>query len=265
MSFTQNFFENKSLDNRKLWVERQIEYLIANTYLKENPDDYLVSNLLSKKDLEYDIQYLYGWERTPNGFEYRCNFQFDEESQNIVFDRNIIIKSNDGFVSDGSKNSDLFIREHAKELETLKNTYKIFDKLYLHYESTLNKEIESLKRHMQMGEFRIHDVAYSKNNHAHKFLQIYGELGQKLLIKWLNKLNDTEKSMDILLEEFANDIDKANKYFEYNLDEKYLRIFKFEYALLQELENFSTRGRYFKLAYKNKIKNENIQNRKKLN
>ncbi len=87
------------------------------------------------------------------------------------------------------------------------------------------------------------------------------KVGEKLLIKWLNKLNDTETDIEVLIEEFAEDINDADQRF---FNENYSKYYNFKNSILHGIETYSARGSYFKLKYQEYVKRQEeayIQNR----
>ena len=64
------------------------------------------------------------------------------------------------------------------------------------------------------------------------------------------------------LEKFINDINDANAYFNEHLDEKYLKNYKFEYVLLNELKHYSPRGEVLRWMYRNMNKKKFKNNQK---
>lgn len=271
MSYISDYFKSKELDKREMSKQDKAYMILAGKCLDGKLDECLPNfdfSISKKEQIEYSVQSIYGWERTSNGFEYRNNFHFDESGKDIFFDRYFITRSNDKFESDGTIISESFIKNNSGFLRSLLEIYQVYDVLSQQFESDIKHELDRMERNWQFlgGNFRIDEKAYSYTRHTNMYLNIYGELGKKMLIKWLNELSDTQKSIDELLEEFNNDINDANIYFKEYINKKNLKNYKFEYVLLIELMQYSPRGKVLRWMYRNMIdkKSENNQKIKKL-
>ena len=265
MSYISDYFRSKELDKWEMSKQDRIYMVLAGKCLDGKLDDCLPNfdfSISKKEQIEYSIQSIYGWERTSNGFEYRNNFRFDSSGKDILFDRYFITRSNDKFESDGTTISENFITNNFRVLESLAKIYQVYDALSQQFESDIKHELDGMERYWQFhgGNFRIDEKAYSYTKHTNMYLNIYGELGKKMLIKWLNELGDTQKSMDELLVEFNYDVNAANIYFKEHVDEKYLKNYKFEYVLLIELMQYSPRGKVLRWMYRNMINNKPEKN-----
>ena len=267
MSYIGDYFRSKELDKREMSKQDRIYKVLSGKCLYGKLDEYFPNFNFSigrKEQIEYNIKSSYGWERTSNGFEYRNNFHLAENGKDIVFDRYFITKSDDEFESDESKISDNFLKDHSRILKSLMKIYQVYDVLSQKFESDIKQELDVIEKRWKLlgGNYRIEESVLSKLRHTNTYFFIYGELGKRLLIKWLNELSDTQKSMDELLEKFINDINDANAYFNEHLDEKYLKNYKFEYVLLNELKHYSPRGEVLRWMYRNMNKRKFKNNQK---
>ena len=268
MSYISDYFRGRELDKMEISKQDRIYMVLAGKCLDGKLDECLPNfnfSISKKEQIEYSIQSLYGWERTSNGFEFRSNFRLAENGKDIVFDRYFIIKSDDKFESDGSEISDTFIKDNSEILEQLMKIYQVYDALSQQFESDIKQELDVMEKRWEFhgGNSRIIDEkTYLNLRHTNMYFYIYGELGKRILIKWLNELSDTQKSIDELLEKFTNDINDANTYFNEHLDEKYLKNYKFEYVLLMELMQYSPRGKVLRGMYRNMNEKEFKNNQK---
>lgn len=267
MSYTSDYFRSKELDKREMSKQDRIYKVLAGNCLDGKLDEYFPNFNFSigrKEQIEYNIKSSYGWERTSNGFEYRNNFRFDESGKEILFDRYFVTKSKDKFESDGSEISYDFLKKNSRILKSLIKIYQIYDILSQQFESDIKQELDVMEKRWKLhGEnYRIDENVLAKLSHTNRYFIIYGELGKRILIKWLNELSDPQKSMDELLEKFINDINDANAYFNEHLDEEYLKNYKFEYVLLNELMQYSPRGEVLRWMCRNMNKKEFKNNQK---
>ena len=267
MSYIGDYFRSKELDKWEMSKQDRIYMVLAGKSLDGKLDDCLPNfdfSISKKEQIEYSVQSVCGWERTSNGFEYRNNFRFDPSGKDIFFDRYFVTRSNDKFESDGTTISENFIKNNSKVLESLAKMHQLYDALSQRFESDIKHELDVMEKNWQFhgGNFRIDEKAYSDIRHTNMYLNIYGNLGKKMLIKWLNKLSDTQKSMDELLVEFNNDVNDANIYFKEHIDEKYFKSYKFEYVLLIELMQYSPRGKILRWMYRNMIDKKSKNNQK---
>ena len=262
MSNIRDYLKSKEIDKYEMSKQDSIYMVIAAKCLDKTINECLLPldiSISKKEELEYNIQSVCGWERTSNGFEYRNNFHLDKSGRDILFDRYFVTKSNDKFESDGSIISDNFIKNNSKKLKSLTKIYQVYDMLAKEFETDVREREETVARIWQIhgGEARLAEKAYLKHRHTAMYFDIYGELGKKILIKWLNELSDTQKSMDELLAEFTKDINEANMYFDEHLDKNKSKHYQFEYVLLVELMQYSPRGKILRSMYRNMNINEN--------
>ena len=91
---------------------------------------------------------------------------------------------------------------------------------------------------------------YNKS-HNNMYFNLYGDIGKRLLIKWLNRLNRTDIDIDTLIVEFKTDIASAKLYLEGNKDYERSKAYHLELdaVLIRVLERYSPRGKYFHTMY----------------
>ena len=250
-----DYNNEKCIDKMALKKEEQINILLANEYFNEKSTFHLDNYVsISKKDaIENALKIKEGWEITSTGLEHRSNFRYDEKTGDLLFDRNIITKHNYQFISDGSKESDIFIKKHKKDLIVLSNYYKSNDILYERYKEKIKDNLEKIDFDAKLSQNSCQASYYARTSHLHNFFSVYGEIGKKLLIKWLNALNNTKKDIDVLIDEFDNDMDNADMYLQLNSSDITIGFWAFKRFLMQELEKYSVRGRYFRVMYGKKM------------
>ncbi len=268
MSYRSDYFKNKAIDQRELTKQDLIFRTIEKNYIDENYENLFPesnNSIIKKEIIEDYIESTYGWRRTSTGFEYHNNFHLDETGKDILFDIYQITKQGDKYISDGSKISDDFIKNNSDILNTLININNQVNDLYTNkYLSDIQNQLVYLEQYWNFhkGSLSVDQKVFEHVRHTDLYFKIYGELGKKVLIKWLNELSDTNKNMEELLEQFISDTKEANIYLNDSVKEKYLKNYKFEYVLLIELMNYSPRGECLRNMYRNKIYNT-TKNRQK--
>ena len=229
-------------------------------------DGVILSKDISPKDrkiiscansIERHFKYRYGWQKTPDGFEYRRNFRFLEGKNTLVYDRYQIIKENGIYLSDGTKRTEHFIENNISNLELLEEADEIKDKLYRKYEREIQEELNRNNYEHQL--YMLETIGNIKRPYDLTctlcYFLNYKEQGKNLLIEWLNFLSDnidvdfyskikvyredTNKMLETLdLKEFEFE----NECFNYKREE-------FDINLANELAKFSPMAKDFKNMY----------------
>lgn len=180
----ENFFKKQAID----------EAIIAARYEKEYPDDKSLSICLeNKSDVINIMRKKYAWARIPEGFEYRDNFRFDHENSLIIFDRHKIVRDKDGVFVALDRTGKRFIDSHLQLFDVLEKSQMIIDNVILKCkDEILTNSTEA--------------VTY--NDDIMTMLEKLFKVNSKMIsstVKWLNKLNEIDKSIDTLTSEFTND------------------------------------------------------------
>jgi len=264
-------------NNYMLNKEKEKERIEAFTLLYENEKNNIDNQEIKeayniKNELEERITKEFGWEKTIDGFEKRKDFKYNEETHKLTFENNNIKIENGKIISDGKEETDEFIVDSGALLKVYIKNNEIINKYKDKYKEEIERELKRNKLRLEIRENRIGELIYNTNRHQSLYLQLFGEIGKKLLVKWLNKLNETEKPfnelceefpLDKLYEEFVKDINEANQLYETRLKNGTHSYVKFESVLLTELEIYNPRGKYLKTMHKNNIKNNKIKELKK--
>ena len=251
--YLERKFENPYL----LYLEESVEsdlYSIISTTGPEREKEEFQSMRINKSTIEFNVMEEYQcWEKVPEGFEFRNNFHFNEETGELEFDTSRILKTESGYISDGSEISDAYMSQESskKMLENLANINKTIQEkkeiYWLEYEDT----VQDKKIRFERSEPHKKMFVIARINHLKKYLQEFGEKGKELLIRWLNLLSNPEQTLDELYIQFLYDISKADEYFDCVLETKNMN-YRFEHVLLSELDTFSPRGRRLKNRFYSK-------------
>jgi hypothetical protein len=246
--------------NRKDRIRRtSIKQMIINNYLNDNPYDrsiykyFHIKHALENKICSDDI-----WEVTKDGFEARTNFGYDYDNEEITFIRHRIVKKGNHYNTNGTDLANRHLEGNREYLDQLLKVQRIIDSYYEMYKEGIEKELakEDKAREKRLIESSVaYDIKRTK-----KFILRYGDMGIALLTKWLNKLNDPNRTIEELLEEYLSDTNNAKIYYEAKGDKLYLEGkelgLEFEKELSKELEKYSPRGAKLKFAYLRKISHE---------
>ena len=251
MKKIKNYLERKFDNPYKLYIEESEESLLENKLETEEEKNEFVSKRINKHTIENAIMREYlCWEKVPEGFEFRSNFHFNEETGYLEFNTSRILKTPNGYISDGTDLSNCFM-----ELENNQRMLKNLTKIHAYFEELKRKNSSDLPETREDNYIKFRNSQPHKEmfiaarlEHLRRYLQNYGKTGKDFLIKWLNLLSNPQKTIDELYIEFLYDISKADEYFDTVIKGKNNN-FRFENVLLEELEVFSTRGRKLKIKF----------------
>jgi len=252
MNLSIKLMRDRILDRKERLKRSSIKQMIINNYLNDNPYDRSIYKYFHiKSALENKICFDGIWEVTRDGFETRTNFGYDYDNEEITFIRHRIVKKGNHYNTNGTDLAKRHLEENREYLDQLLKVQRIIDSYYEMYkegiEEELSKKDEKREKHLIDSSVE-YDIKSIK-----KYILRYGDMGIALLTKWLNKLNDPNRSLDELLEEYLSDVNNAIIYYEAKQDEMYLDGVKsginFERELLKRLVQYSPRAKKLESLY----------------
>ncbi len=235
--------------------DRYIRMGIIHEHLDESPHDisiykYFDQHRILAKAICIDNR----WEPSYNGFVTRTNFKYDEEAKEITFDTHKITKHGNSYFHDGSNEAIERLTTHKGDFEVLAGLDEIIARYYHMYQDKVDAGVEKGMQfigimHPNLFEIRL-DFA---KNHNEMFFMYFGNIGIELLVRWLNKLNEPF-NIETLVEEFKNDVDKAQENLELSEDPEYLNSkrmhINFTRVLLGVINRYSPRGKELSSTYR---------------
>lgn len=256
MSSSTDLFKNK-FENKKSKKEDYIIYkmLFNGCYKLHLFNPMILHDWRTIEYLKDKICYRNVWEETKDGFENRSNYSYDKDEQEITFDRNIIYLKEGKCFTNNTNLANAHLYNCKSWFSLLIEINEEINQTIKPYEGIIKEELKVVDNDSYYLEQHISDSVYYSDLFVKHFISDYGKLGRQLLIKWLNRLNDSSISDEELADEYLNDMNNAKIYFESCNHQKYLREMergvKFDYILLRVIEKYSPRGRYFGNTYRN--------------
>ena len=253
----------RRIDKNELFLKKRS---ISDVFicLKDISENDLVKILVALSIERDDFKNCYGWERTPDGFEYRRNFRFLEGTNTLVYDTHQIKKENGIFVSDGTKITEDFMREKSCELKAIEEADEIRERLNKTYEKEINEELNSIDNKRLLHT--LETIGNNKRPHeltsTLSYFYNYEGIGKYLLLKWLNIVSDNSlfDYNENMMDEFRKDtiemeelMDLQHLIFNNRSSSNYEKN-GFDINLANELAKFSPKGIIFKNLYINKYK-----------
>ncbi len=241
--------------------DRIIFSTIVNEYQKDNPgDDSIFDSFKQEADLRRIVSSESRWERVENGFVTRTNFAYDEKNKEITFDSYYIAKLGGKYVPDGSKVSIEYFNKHLGDFAALAKVEDIISRYQAKYEEPVSANLNSYDKRKRLLNRSMTDIVATNNRHTNMYLNLYGDIGKRLLIKWLNRLNREDIDLDTLLIEFKTDISSAKLYLDTPDNKEYQWSkachMELDFALIRVLERYSPRGKYFHSMYNQSIEKQ---------
>ncbi len=256
MSYSTELFERKFENSKKNKEDILFCKLLQDCVYRYHLIDFTISEKYrTKKFLEDKICCGHTWEITRDGFENRSNYSYDKDEQEITFDRNIIYVKEEKCFTNDTYLANAHLYNCKSWFSLLIEINEEINQTIKPYERIIKEELKVVDNDSYYSEQHISDSVYYSDLFVKHFISDYGKLGRQLLIKWLNRLNDSSISDEELADEYLNDMNNAKIYFESCNHQKYLREMeksvKFDYILLRVIEKYSPRGRYFGYTYRN--------------
>ena len=263
MSVLQELMKEKRETRLENTRDRHIYFGIVHAYLDEHPNDLSIYDCFRQQNaLANIVSNDHRWEPFYGGFLTRTNFAYDEETKEITFDEHRITKAKDGsYVPDQSKLSIEHVNNHIGDFTALAKVDEIIARYYERYS---NKIDDGLNKSMNFfRNFREHELelqTYYANEHNKLFFNYYGIIGRELLIKWLNRLNDPNATIEELATEFRNDVATAELYLEAQEFPGYKKAkahhLEMSSVLFRVLDRYSPRASHLKNAYRKQLEEQ---------
>ena len=255
MSYSTDLFKNK-FENQKYKKENYITYktIFNACYTQQLLDPMILHEWRTKEYLKDKICYRNIWEQTKEGFENRSNYSYNQDNQEITFERNIIYINNNNCSTNGTFIANAHLYNCKSWFSLLIDINKEINQTVKPFKGIIKEQLEDINKDYYYKDEHIKESIYYSDMFVKHFISDYGKIGRQLLIKWLNRLNDSSVSDEELADEYINDMSNAKIYFESCNHQKYLREtkrgIKFDYILLRVIEKYSPRGRYFGNTYR---------------
>ena len=255
MKLIEELIMEKEEANVERLKERYIYTNIVNGYTKEFPGDASIQDVFKQREeLRRIASSNSKWELISDGFVTRSNFGFDEKTKEITYDRHYIVKMGGKYVPDSQVSFD-YLEKHIGDFTALSKVEEIIDRYQVRYP-------EPPRRHrvaFQVDNKTLEDKTSVAEGYTNMYLRNYGEIGKKLLIKWLNRLNQ-DIDLETLLIEFKSDISSAKLYLDTPENKSYQAAkashMDLDFVLLRLLETYSTKGAFFSSKYKQSIEEQ---------
>jgi hypothetical protein len=226
----------------------------------------ILHNWKIKAYLKDKICYRNIWEATKDGFENRSNYRYDEEAKEIKFDRNIIFVNKERCFTNDTVLANTHLHNNISWFSLLIDINKSIDQAIKPFEKLIKEQLEDITKDYCSEQY-IKKSTYYSDLFVKKFISDYGKLGRQLLIKWLNRLNDSSISDEELADEYLNDMNNARIIFESCNNQKYPNGMEqgvqFDYILLRVIEKYCPRGRHFGSTYRSIYPRERCKQYKK--
>ena len=269
MSCSTDLFESKFENSKKKKEDYIFHRLLYNCVYKYHLTNYtILEKYRMKEDLENKISCNHTWEITKDGFENRSNYGYDEENQEITFERNIIYVNEKNCFTNNTNIAKAHFYNNRFWLSLLREINEEINQTVKQFEGIIKEQLKEIKEDDYYSEQHINESVYYADLFVKSFIADYGKLGRELLIKWLNRLNDSSKSYEELADEYLKDMNNAKIYFESYNHQKYLMGIehgvKFDYILLRVIEKYSPRGIYFGDTYRKIYPRKRYKQNKKM-
>ena len=243
--------------------DRYVFMCIIQNYLNEHLNDYSIYELLEKrKNLIETICSDERWIPFSKGYLTRTDFSYDEDSKEITFTTNQIVKNEDFYVADGSTVSKRFLDIFRKEYMVLSHLDVLCFRYYNKSKESIDRNLNSTRAYDRTKE----DIIERDINKSKKLIDLYflsyGDIGKDILVRWLNRLNDLETNIDKLIDEFNNDVKVAKSELISSGNSNYSNTrnkhIELENMLLDVIAFYSVRGEHFRREYKLQLSQQRL-------
>ena len=197
---------------RDLYYKGIFYNIVINSYNNDHIGDSLLTD--SYQNMKNAIKTMtekFAWTQTPDGFEFRDSFRYNEREQEFLFDSHLITYDHGSYVASDNVGK-RFIRNHLQLFDTLETAQDLIQEQYEVYKEEIDKLSGSYtnpRRDLIKRELvNIHDEVK-----AVRSISEYGYYGEHVASYWLNALNNSDKTIDELASEFMNMFPEIKKYF----------------------------------------------------
>jgi hypothetical protein len=192
------------------------------------------------------------WEKYKDYFATKRNFTFDRDG-NITFDIYRISKVDGEYVPDGSDIANKHFLEVLPQLDELTKIERYIESLCAEHKDEIARVIEvNRKSYSMLYGAAAHLNFMDEERDTKNCYYFYGNEGKKLIIKWLNKLTESE-SIEELLPSYLKDVNEVVERLEILQYGPYLTSkelgLKMENMLLAVMERYSNRAKSLRFAY----------------
>ena len=251
--YDYNYLERIVKNSYVVFDDLKLNNLCVKRYEEKYPGDDSLRRLYNI--LHYHSNQLsdkYAWKLVPNGFEFYDNYQFDKKNKEFTYDIHLIAFENGEYVPK-DKAAATFFDTHLQLIDILEDTW----------EQTSSKNSEFQDDVIADGDKSEHEDNILKMvNHVRKKLNEIADDDRYPYVafigKWLNRLNDTNASIDELVMEFFDDLSDVSDFlyrkyaYDYAYDENKVMINEFKRDVLELLEFYNPRGSAFSLRVTDK-------------
>ena len=251
---TEDLLSHKVRNKFQKDQEKIINDEIVSIYLKEHEGDRSINKYFHARNmLRERICANSRWEVTSFGFENRSDFSYNEETKEITYTSNRIMKRGDGFITNGTKIADDHERKCKEDLKALLKAEELINKLYLEHQEEIDKKLREHDKFNGVFVRPLNGPVNDEKKRIEDFIKDYGEIGLGVLIKWLNRLNEPSTNIKTLVKDFINDITTAKEYFVVTDNQAYRNSIiysrPFEGLIMSLLSTYHPRGRVFNDTY----------------
>ena len=256
MKLIEELMMEKEEANVERVKERYIYTNVVDGYTKEFPGDASIQDVFKQREeLRRIASSDSKWELISDGFTTRANFGFDEETQEITYDRYYIVKMGGKYVPDSQKAFE-YLEKHIGDFTALSKVEDIIDRYQARYPEPPRRR----RIGFQIDNKLLDNKTTAAEGYVNMYLRNYGEIGKKLLIKWLNRLNGEGLDLETLLIEFKSDVSSAKLYLDTPDNKEYQKAkashIDLDFVLVRLLETYSPRGTYFSSKYKQSLEEQ---------
>lgn len=268
MSYSTELFERKFENSKKNKEDILFCKLLQDCVYRYHLIDFtILEKYRMKKYLEDKICCGHTWETTRDGFENRSNYKYNQDNREITFERNIIYINGENYFTNNTNLANAHLYNYNYWLSLLIKINEEMNQIVKRFGGILKEQLTEINKDFYYSEQHIKKSTYYSDLFVKKFIFDYGKLGRQLLIKWLNRLNDSSISDEELADEYLNDMNNARIFYESCNNQKYLNGMEqgvqFDYILLRVIEKYCPRGRHFGSTYRSIYPRERCKQYKK--
>ncbi len=244
-----------------------LEKLIMAYSFCENPDDLTVMDLVDEKHrLIRKLCDGFRWRKVGNQFINHSHFTPGSKRGEISFVVNRIYQSANGeYTPETTPKSLQYYSDNLGAFALLSEIERKLNRVYYRHREEIDEILDDIDNHriptnpivigseIHMNFFPSSYIRYCDDAAIAKekgdlelFSILYGEKGNQILLKWLNRLNDSDESLFDLADEFLAEVDSYKMLFPQATTLGPM----FEYKLLEAISYYSFRGKPFAAACK---------------
>ena len=245
--------------------ENNLEKLIMAYSFYEDPDDLCVMDLIDEKHkLIRKLSDGFRWKKVGNQFVNHSCFIPGAKTGEISFVVNRIYRAANGeYTPENTTMSLNHYFANREDFALLSEIERKLNRIYYRHRAEIDEILEDIDHHriptnpivigseIRMNYFPSSYIKYCDDTAIAKekgdlelFSILYGEKGNQILLKWLNRLNDYDESIFALADEFLEEVASFKLLFPQATTLGPL----FEFKLLEAISYYSFRGKPFTAA-----------------